>query len=301
MVPILPIGALAAAGPLGRNRLMSQGDPQIIAHRGFAGVAPENTLPAFKAIGRGTHQADMVELDVVPAAEGTPVVFHDAHLDATGESRGITDGSGAVWETSLSQLEQLSVVDSGAGIPTLEAVLDRLPEAVGVNIELKNPGTVDLRPGSLLDPEEIADRRERWDPFVERVLAAISAHAHPVVVSSFHEAALASVRDLGPDLPIGVLFHRLPEGLTLADRYEAHALHPPIELVPGTPYFDPCQGEGSSQTEDLDLLAAAADRGLALNVWTVTSWHQAAWMARAGVDGLIADYPGLLSGPSVSP
>lgn len=285
---------------------MSPESPRIIAHRGFAGVAPENTLPAFDGIAAGTHPADMVELDVVPCAEGTPVVFHDAYLDTTGESRGITDGSGAVWETPQSQLASLSVLDTGAGIPSLETVLDRLPEAVGVNIELKNPGSVDLRPGEPLESEEVAERRGRWDSFVERVLAVISGHSHSFLVSSFHEAALAAVSQLAPELPIGVLCYSLPTGLTLADRYQSDALHPPIHLVPGTPYFDPGRkdpsaGADCSGGDCPDLLTAATDRNLAVNAWTVTSWHEAAWLARAGIDGLIADYPGLLDGPPVSP
>src|SRR3989442_493509 len=53
----------------------------VIAHRGNAVAAPENTLPAFEsAVQLG---ADLVELDYRHSADGVPVVFHDEHLERT--------------------------------------------------------------------------------------------------------------------------------------------------------------------------------------------------------------------------
>ena len=48
---------------------------RVIAHRGFSGVAPENTMIAFeKAIELG---ADMIELDVLLSRDGEVIVIHD--------------------------------------------------------------------------------------------------------------------------------------------------------------------------------------------------------------------------------
>ena len=50
----------------------------IIAHRGFSGEAPENTLAAFqKAMEVGS---DMVELDIHLSQDGEAVVIHDGTL-----------------------------------------------------------------------------------------------------------------------------------------------------------------------------------------------------------------------------
>ncbi|HLF56531.1 MAG TPA: glycerophosphodiester phosphodiesterase family protein, partial [Thermoanaerobaculia bacterium] len=57
---------------------MTYPPPAILAHRGGALEAPENTLAAIAhAIACG---ADGVELDVRLAADRVPVVFHDPDL-----------------------------------------------------------------------------------------------------------------------------------------------------------------------------------------------------------------------------
>ena len=72
---------------------------EIIAHRGYSAVAPENTLAAVeRALEAG---ADAVEWDVHVAACGTPVLIHDASLGRT------TNGFGPVRRRSLSQLQAL--------------------------------------------------------------------------------------------------------------------------------------------------------------------------------------------------
>ena len=52
---------------------------EVVAHRGVAEHAPENTLPAFlRALAVG---ADAVELDVRLTRDRVPVVYHYYYLD----------------------------------------------------------------------------------------------------------------------------------------------------------------------------------------------------------------------------
>lgn len=262
--------------------------PRTIAHRGYAGVAPENTLAAIRAVADGTHPAEMVELDVVPCADGTPVVFHDARLDAGGESRGITDGSGVVWETARDDVLGAQVLDTDETVPTLAAALDAL-DGVAVNLELKNPGSFDVGPGEALDPDEVAAGRGRWDPFVQRVLETLDDAGGEALASSFHEPAIAAVRDYEPALPVATLVSRsIDDGLIVAERYGCEAINPHVDVVLGQTGAEDRGGDASG-----DLLAAADDLGCDVNVWTVTTWRAADRLAAAGVDGVIADYPGL--------
>jgi glycerophosphoryl diester phosphodiesterase len=267
----------------------------MIAHAGFAGVAPENTLAAFRAIADGTHPAAMVEIDVMPCADGTPVVFHDNRLDAGDDSRGLTDGSGVVWETAREEVLAARVLDTQETVPTLEDALEVLTPEVGVNVELKNPGTSDVRPGESLDRDEVDRRRDRWDPFVERVIGILEGVASERLVSSFHEPAVAAVRDLAPDFQVGTLVGGSTEdSLAVAKRYDCEAIHPHVNVIQGTSF----PGEppnGSDRSDDgIDIVAAAQDLGCAINVWTVRTWYEAERLAAAGVDGVIADYPNLL-------
>jgi len=94
----------------------------VIAHRGFSGAAPENTLAAFrKAMEAGS---DMIELDVHLSKDGEAVVIHDDTLKRT------TRGSGKVAQFTLQELKQM---DAGRWfsnlffrktIPTLSEVLE---------------------------------------------------------------------------------------------------------------------------------------------------------------------------------
>jgi glycerophosphoryl diester phosphodiesterase len=86
------------------------GAPLVIAHRGAAAEAPENTIEAFDlSVFLG---ADALELDVQQAGDGTLVVIHDSTVDRTTEADGPVAGFGGA------ELERL-------GVPALEEVLER--------------------------------------------------------------------------------------------------------------------------------------------------------------------------------
>jgi glycerophosphoryl diester phosphodiesterase len=73
-------------GQYGRAGLVTQapyaigknGKPLNIAHRGLAGLFPENTIPAFEAA--LYSGADLVELDVVFTKDDHLLVMHDPYL-----------------------------------------------------------------------------------------------------------------------------------------------------------------------------------------------------------------------------
>ena len=63
------------------EKLVAANRPLVIGHRGYAAIAPENTLPSFQlALDAG---ADLVELDYQHSKDGMPTVIHDAILDRT--------------------------------------------------------------------------------------------------------------------------------------------------------------------------------------------------------------------------
>lgn len=96
----------AAASPLAGVRAGAAGlacptgKVEVIAHRGFAQMAPENTLAAFtQALDLGYHA---LEFDLRLTKDGVPVVLHDATLDRT------TDGTGAVADLVLADITGLN-------------------------------------------------------------------------------------------------------------------------------------------------------------------------------------------------
>jgi glycerophosphoryl diester phosphodiesterase len=130
--------------------------PWLVAHRGGAALAPENTLPAFdRGVALG---ADCLELDVRRTRDGEVVIFHDRD---TGR---ITGEAGQVEERRWDELRALDAghaftPDGGAshpfrgqgiGIPLLADLLERHP-AVLLNIEAKGP-----------EPELAEPMQTRW-------------------------------------------------------------------------------------------------------------------------------------------
>jgi glycerophosphoryl diester phosphodiesterase len=119
------------------------GEPMLIAHRGLARHAPENTLPAFAAcveLGIG------FELDLYSSRDDQLVVIHNPNLDST------TDGPHrSVREFTVAELKRLDAGSrfhasfKGVGIPTFEEVLAvvdqrrRGPTMLALNVKQITP------------------------------------------------------------------------------------------------------------------------------------------------------------------
>jgi glycerophosphoryl diester phosphodiesterase len=94
---------------------------EVIAHRGFSAVAPENTLAsAVRAIRVGASGS---ECDVRRSSDGALVAMHDSRVDRT------TNATGKVARLTLAELRKLdagawkSREYAGQQIPTLEEIL----------------------------------------------------------------------------------------------------------------------------------------------------------------------------------
>ncbi|WP_269083910.1 glycerophosphodiester phosphodiesterase family protein, partial [Thiobacillus denitrificans] len=107
----------------------------MIAHRGAAYDAPENTLTAFNLAWQ--QGVDGIEGDFHLTRDGKIVCIHDADTKRTaGQARKVA-------EATLAELRQLDVGSwkgaqwRGARIPTLDEVLATVPEGKQVFIEIK--------------------------------------------------------------------------------------------------------------------------------------------------------------------
>lgn len=269
-------------------------DPLLIAHRGFAGVHPENTVAAVeRAVEGPDHRAaDAVEIDVMPSATGEVVVFHD-----TSPAR-VTDAPATladrpIWDLPYERLAGLDVLASGEPVPRLADVLSVVPSDVPVNVEFKNPGSADVRIGQSLEDSAFERHRRRWAQFAESVLAITDDFPHEILVSSFHEPAIAGLRAVDPSVATSFVFHdSIARGLAVARRYDCESVHLPMNMIAGTELFD----AGAYGDElDRDLVTVAHEEGRDVTAWTIQNWFQASQLRRAGVDGIITDYPGVLS------
>ena len=231
--------------------------PLVIGHRGASSEAPENTIAAFElALAQG---ADGIELDVHLSADEQPVVIHDFTLERT------TDGAGPVSGHRVRDLKRLDAGGwrdrrfRGQRLQTLQEVLERFRDRARFWIELKG--------GSALYPgieDRVVSMIEIYD-VVERVL-----------VQSFDRAAIARVRALNREIPVGALVAEAPLDLGLLDPEAVDAI---------------CPGEPVVSEE---LLGEIRRAGLASYVWTVNEPARMDRLVEWGVSGIITDRPGLL-------
>jgi glycerophosphoryl diester phosphodiesterase len=143
--------------------------PLAFAHRGGAGDAPENTLPAFQnAVDLGYRY---LETDVHVTADGVVVAFHDDDLSRT------TGRPGLIHELPWSEVATARV-DGTEPIPRLVDLLRAFPDR-RVNIDCKTDAAVGPL-GDVLEAEKVLDR---------------------VCVAGFSDRRLMKLRGrLGPDL-----------------------------------------------------------------------------------------------------
>lgn len=238
------------------------GLPPIIAHRGAAADAPENTLAAFRraaALG-----ATWVELDATIAACGTPVVFHDDTLPRT------TNGSGRLVDTPadvLTGLDAGSWFDpafAGEPVPTLDAAIDCLVACgLGLNCELK------IHAGRSITTARTVVARlvERWP----------SARL-PLLISSFDTDALRAAADVAPNLPRGLLLE------TPVDDWRAR-----MDALGAATLHVGC--------DHLDDAALARLAGADLLTYTVNDAATARRLLANGVKAVISDHADLLIAP----
>lgn len=166
--------------------------PLIIAHRGAAQFAPENSLAAFAiAIDQG---ADGIEFDVHLSRDNQIIVHHDYYLGRT------ENGTGFIGDYSLPELQAFDIgvkfsdKFSGEKIPTLRDVLDIGKGKVRFEIELRCPTL----------------------PFLKNVIDEIhrAGAINDVEITSPHTPLLAYVKNLNPEIRTGGFFSLFPSWMT---------------------------------------------------------------------------------------
>jgi glycerophosphoryl diester phosphodiesterase len=229
--------------------------PIVIAHRGAAVAAPENSLAAFRlaeALG-----ADAIELDVMRCASGEVVVFHDHTLAKFGGRVGE--------EVRALTYARLRRIDLGGGerIPLLAEVLDAVGRDVQLAIELKTRPTLRIAVDDGLASE------------VARMLAG---HEHRALVSSFDPLLLSRFAARAPGVPTALLFRKHPIVLRqtwLAPLLRPSVVQPELSLV------------------ERRRVARWHARGLAVHVWPTDKPAAVTLAYHLGVDGVITRDPAM--------
>ncbi|MGJ9419466.1 glycerophosphodiester phosphodiesterase [Massilia sp. CMS3.1] len=190
--------------------------PRVLAHRGGGTLAPENTLAGMREGLRRGYRA--IEYDIMLARDGVPVVLHDPYLGRT------VAGSGKVVDYDASELALLDAGGwfarkfEGEPVPLfVEFAQYCKAHGVWMNMEIKPAPGYDIETGGTV-------ARIAAALFAEDIAAGDMA-AVPLL-SSFSMLALASARDLAPQVPRACLMSELaPDWERRAREVEAIAIH----------------------------------------------------------------------------
>ena len=108
---IASAGSEAAASEINYEPLFGETGERFVAHRGYSGYAPENSISAFELAGKMGFWG--IETDISETSDGGFVCIHDETVDRT------TEGDGEVGEYTLQAIEALSI-DSGNYLRTTQ-------------------------------------------------------------------------------------------------------------------------------------------------------------------------------------
>ncbi len=228
-------------------------EPFIVAHRGGAGLAPENTLVAVNAaISRGES---FIEVDVQRTSDNVLVLIHDSTIDR------LTDRTGNISDWNWKDLSTLDVGShfdaeySGVSIPTLEQVIKAIEgKNVTLFLEAKNPN-------------KYPDIERQINEILE-----ISESTEKVVVVSFDHEWLKQFHEIAPRARTGSIcwwkgnFSQSSESKIVIVYWAAIIADP-------------------------TLIKRGHDDGLQVIAWTVNNRFLMKMLLWLGVDGIVTDYP----------
>jgi glycerophosphoryl diester phosphodiesterase len=257
--------------------------PRFAAHRGGAGLWPENSLAAFAgALALGI---DLLELDVHPSADDEVVVIHDPTLERT------TEGTGAVRSQPAAALRGLRVRDCDGAltdqrVPLLDDVLALAARAgAELLLELKGPafgvrygraatGRLEIVPGPVYEGLEA------------RVLARLEAArmSAPTTIMAFNPAVIETVRALAPSQRTTLL---------VSGDHVRRAVASATDTLEWAGRLGVSDLGLEHTLIDADVVAGARARGLRLGAWTPNDEHALRRLAALGVDFITTDRPDL--------
>lgn len=230
---------------------------KVIAHRGFSGKYPENTMLAFqKAEEAG---CDEIELDVQLTKDNVLVIIHDEAIDR------VSNGKGFIRDFTFEELQKFNINAKFGDefgfnpIPSFEEYLSWVKrKQVTTNVELKTG-------------------KYYYKDLEEKVIAMIRAFGleDKVMFSSFNHLSLLRCKEIIPEIECGVLV--LKEGIGnagfYASKYKFECYHPDVKGLTD------------------DTVKNCKDYGIKLNVWTVNDEMNLQKSFDWGCNGVITNCP----------
>ncbi|MGN1202001.1 MAG: glycerophosphodiester phosphodiesterase family protein [Eubacterium sp.] len=273
-------------------------DTDISGHRSGGGIAPEETMMAFKNCAENDNfTIDVFEFDLHITSDNVLVLLHDDTLDRTSDSEEVfgekdvrpenktyeelrTLNMGAKFENEQGEMPYANLkgddVPDDLKILRLEDVLDYLISAGDFKyiIEIKNSEDLGKKGVDILH-----------QILVERKLV------DKVIFGTFHGEVSEYVDENYPDMTRSTGISEALEfwwaALTDSDTYE-----PPCKVLQ-LPYCFPYRNLGIN-TGTATMINYAHKHDMAIQFWTVNDEEDMEYLISVGADCIMTDYPDVL-------
>ncbi|MEK7433497.1 MAG: glycerophosphodiester phosphodiesterase family protein [Cyanobacteriota bacterium] len=233
-----------------------------IAHRGFSGKYPENTLLSFKkAI---EEKVNMIELDITFSKDGEIVVFHDVNMQRVSSSKK------HIRDLSYEKINSFEVGSwfkdeyFGLKVPKLIEVFEIIDDSTLINIEIKHEASSFINRNSE-----------------KKLLALIKEYnmENRVVLSSFNPMIVNRIRKLEPNISTAYLITQTmnPFLIYLLAKINAKFIHIDFKYL------------------NKKNIKRMKSYGLKINTYTLNSYDEYNQAFKFGLNGIFTDYPDKLN------
>ncbi len=218
---------------------------KLTAHRGFSGIAPENTVAAFEKAGEYGFYAS--ECDVHLTKDGVWVIYHDDNIFR------LTNGYKNIADVTYEELNEY-VIDNGVYVenyPTQK--IPTLEEYLVVCKDLEIAPQIEIKNGSEEKLSEIVDMLEKYD-LKEKAM-----------VISFKSEMLLRVKHIDDSIELWYLTEEITDEAISLCRENDFAL-----------------AFNSDENDDF-VIKSATDCGIKLCAWTVDELDEVERLYNLGI------------------
>lgn len=289
---------LTLAGCKSNEKMAHQNAPLPVfdteGHRGARGLMPENTIPAM------IHAIDLgvttIEMDCHITKDGKVVVTHDPYINPlyarTPQGQDITEKESEQYAIYQMEYDAVRAFEMGTKPYDLYPQQRKTKTYIPLLAELVDSVQTYLKENKLpqvfynIEVKSKEGKDGAWHPapaeFVNKVVAVVKEKgiAPYVIIQSFDKRALQELHRQHPGIRASLL---VSNKLGVEKNLEELGFTPDV--------YSP-----SAKLVDAELIKACHDRQIKVIPWTVNSAEEIAKLKQLGVDGIISDYPNLLTG-----
>lgn len=271
--------------------------PQISAHRSGGGIAPEETMMAFKNCTSGVDfSIDVFEFDLHITKDNVLVLLHDDTLDRTSDSAEVfgkeevrpedltydelrTLNMGAKFENENGEMPYADLkgddVPNDLKILRVEDILDYLVSTGDYNyiIEIKNDGELGKKGVDIL--YNILKEKNLLDK---------------VIFGTFHEEVSFYVDDNYPDFKRSATIKEVLQfySAALINKNDFYPKYVALQIPYNMPY------RIAANLGTAKIINYAHKHNLAVQYWTINNEKDLKYLSTVSADCIMTDYPNVL-------